>query len=130
MNKTFLIGRLTNDPVLEQNDKYTKCKFTLAINRMKEGADYISCVAWNKTAEAIGKYLHKGNQTAIEGHIQTGSYDAQDGTKRYTTDVIVENITFIGNNEKIKEEPEDDLFKGKYSLKADEIEIEDKDLPF
>lgn len=139
MNKVVIIGRLTNDPILEQNDKYTKVKFTLAVNRMKEGVDYISCVAWNKTAEAIGKYLHKGNQTAIEGRIQTGSYDAQDGTKRYTTDVIVENITFISNNTPVAGDKEKDIVKQETddpwkdmgnTINVDEIELDDNSLPF
>lgn len=99
MNKVFLIGRLTNDPELRENDKYKQCKFTLAVNRLKEGADFINCIAWGNTAELISKYFNKGSQLALEGRINTGSYE-KDGKKIYTTDVIVENITFIGNKEK------------------------------
>ena len=127
MNNVVIIGRLTSDP--EQNEKYTQCKFTLAVNRLKEGADFISCIAWNKQAELISKYLHKGNQVAIEGRIQTGSYE-KDGVKHYTTDVIVQSLNFIGSNEKVVEKEEDDLFKGKSSIKTDEIELSEDDYPF
>ena len=129
MNNVVLIGRLTSDPELKQNEKYTQCKFTLAVNRLKEGADFISCIAWNKQAELINKYLHKGNQVAIEGRIQTGSYE-KDGVKHYTTDVIVQSLNFIGSNEKVIEEDDDDIFKGKSSVKTDEIELSSDDYPF
>lgn len=129
MNNVILIGRLTSDPELKQNEKYTQCKFTLAVNRLKEGADFISCIAWNKQAELINKYLHKGNQVAIEGRIQTGSYE-KDGVKHCTTDVIVQNLNFIGSNEKVVEKEENDIFKGKSSIKTDEIELSSDDYPF
>lgn len=129
MNNVILIGRLTSDPELKQNEKYTQCKFTLAVNRLKEGADFISCIAWNKQAELISKYLHKGNQVAIEGRIQTGSYE-KDGVKHCTTDVIVQNLNFIGSNEKVVEKEENDIFKGKSSIKTDEIELSSDDYPF
>lgn len=124
MNIVMLIGRLCNDPELKQNEKYTQCKFTLAVNRIKEGTDFINCIAWNKQAEAISKYLKKGSQVAIEGRIQTGSYEGKNG-KVYTTDVIVQNLNFIGTKEK-----EDDIFKGKSSVKTDEIELAEEDYPF
>ena len=100
MNKVALLGRLTRDPEL----RYTAgngtavCKFTLAVNRQfkKDEADFISCVSFGKSAETISQYLLKGSQIAIGGRIQTGSYDAQDGTKRYTTDVVVESFEFVG----------------------------------
>ena len=100
MNKVVLIGRLTADPNLSYaaGTGTAVCRFTLAVNRLfKRGkTDFIRCVAFNKTAETIERYLTKGRQVAIAGRIQTGSYDAQDGTKRYTTDVAVESFDFIG----------------------------------
>lgn len=126
MNLVVIIGRLTSDPELKQNEKYTQCKFTLAVNRIKEGTDFINCIAWNKQAELISKYLKKGSQVAIEGRIQTGSYEGKNG-KVYTTDVIVQNLNFIGTKEK---EEEDDIFKGKSSVKTDEIELSEEDYPF
>ena len=102
MNKVVLIGRLTKDPELRYaaGSGTAVTRFTIAVNRQfkKDEADFISCVAWNKTAETIAKYFTKGRPIAIVGHMQTGSYDAQDGTKRYTTDVAVESFEFIGSN--------------------------------
>ena len=102
MNKVVLIGRLTKDPELRYaaGSGTAVTRFTIAVNRQfkKDEADFISCVAWNKTAETIAKYFTKGRPIAIVGHMQTGSYDAQDGTKKYTTDVAVESFEFVGSN--------------------------------
>lgn len=102
MNKAILLGRLTKDPEI----KYTQsgkavASFTLAIDRRKgangeKQADFISCVAWEKTAETIGNYCGRGQQIAIEGRIQSRSYDAQDGSKRYVTEVVVQSMEFCG----------------------------------
>lgn len=102
MNKVVLIGRLTKDPELRYaaGSGTAVTRFTIAVNRQfkKDEADFINCVAWNKTAETIAQYFTKGRLIAIVGHMQTGSYDAQDGTKRYTTDVAVESFEFVGSN--------------------------------
>ena len=102
MNKVILIGRLTKDPELRYaaGSGTAVCKFTLAITRQfkKDETDFIRCVAFNKAAENITQYITKGRQLAVTGSIRTGSYDAQDGTKRYTTDVMVESFEFIGSN--------------------------------
>ena len=100
MNHWVGIGRLTRDP----NVKYTQsgkayASFTLAIDRRKSGddkqqADFIQCVAWEKMAEVISQYVSKGQKIAVEGRIQTRSYDAQDGTKRYVTEVVVQSMEF------------------------------------
>ncbi|WP_195618416.1 single-stranded DNA-binding protein [Clostridium paraputrificum] len=102
MNKVVLIGRLTKDPDLRYaaGSGMAVSRFTVAVNRRKkeDGADFINCVSFGKTAETISQYLTKGRQIAVIGSIRTGSYDAQDGTKRYTTDVAVESFEFIGSN--------------------------------
>lgn len=102
MNKVILIGRLTKDPELSYaaGSGVAVARFTLAVTRpfKRDEADFINCVAFNKTAETIGQYLAKGRQIAVTGNIRTGSYDAKDGTKRYTTDVVVETFEFIGTN--------------------------------
>ena len=101
MNKVILIGRLTKDPELRYaaGSGTAVCRFTVAINRQfkKDETDFINCVAFGKTGETITQYLTKGRQIAVTGSIRTGSYDAQDGTKRYTTDVAVESFEFIGS---------------------------------
>lgn len=99
MNCVQLIGRLTADPMLIYSQSQTAiCRFTLAIDRMKkeDGADFIRCVAFGKTAENVDRYLAKGRQAAVSGRIQTGSYTDKEGRKVYTTDVIAERVEFIG----------------------------------
>ena len=102
MNKVFLIGRLARDPELRYTGNNTPvATFSLAVNRPftnqngEREADFINCVAWRKQAENIAKYCTKGTQVAVEGRIQTRSYDAQDGSKRYVTEVIADNVTFL-----------------------------------
>lgn len=112
MNQVVLIGRLTRDPELRYGagTNFATCRFTLAVDRNlsrekrqemesqnKPTADFISCVAFGKTAELIANYMSKGRQLAISGRIQTGSYQAQDGSTRYTTDVVCDRMEFIGS---------------------------------
>ena len=101
MNKVILLGRLTKDPDIRysQGEKQTAIgRYTLAVDRrFKQGdqtADFISCVAFGKSAEFAEKYLHKGTKIAVSGRIQTGSYTNKDGQKVYTTEVIVEDQEF------------------------------------
>lgn len=100
MNHWVGIGRLTRDPNVKYTQSGKACaKFTLAIDRRKSGddkqqADFIQCVAWEKTAEVISQYTAKGRKIAVEGRIQTRSYDANDGTKRYVTEVVVQSMEF------------------------------------
>lgn len=110
MNRAVLIGRLASKPELRYTSSNVPVsKFTIAVNRRpkKDGtreADFINCIAWKSTAETITKYFDKGSQIGIEGRIQTGSYDDKDGKKVYTTDVIVEEITFLDKKESNKKE--------------------------
>ena len=94
------IGRLTRDPEVwyTQSGK-AYASFTLAIDRRRSGdgnqqADFIQCVAWEKIAEIISQYCTKGKKIAVEGRIQTRSYEANDGTKRYVTEVVVQSMEF------------------------------------
>lgn len=99
MNKVVLMGRLTKDPELRFAAGSGKgvCRFTVAINRQfkRDESDFINCVAFGKPGETISEHFAKGNRIALTGNIRTGSYEAQDGTKRYTTDVVVESFEFI-----------------------------------
>ena len=105
MNKVILVGRLTRDPDIRysQNGDNSQAiaRYTLAVDRRfrrqdgEQSADFISCVAFGRSAEFAEKYLHQGTKIAIDGRIQTGSYIKQDGTKVYTTDVVVENQEFV-----------------------------------
>jgi len=104
MNRVVLVGRLTKDPeVRALPTGNSVATFTLAINRNfknKEGnidADFINISVFGRQAENVGKYVSKGSQIGIEGRIQSRSYDAQDGTKRYVTDVVADNVEFMGS---------------------------------
>lgn len=104
MNKVTLLGRLTKDvEVRYTNSNMAIAAFTLAVPRQykKEGedrqCDFITCKAFSKSAEFIQKYFSKGSMLGIVGRIQTGSYDKDDGTRVYTTDVIVEETHFAGS---------------------------------
>ena len=103
MNKVILLGRLTRDPEVrytQGNEPMAVARYSLAVDRQgkkdenKQNADFISCVAFGKRGEFAEKYLHKGTKIAVCGRLQTGSYTAQDGTKRYTTDVVVDEHSF------------------------------------
>jgi single-strand DNA-binding protein len=103
MNAVQLIGRLTKDPETRYSPNQTAVtRFTLAVNRQgkDKGADFIPIVVFGSTAEVCEKYLNKGRQVGIEGRIQTGSYEKQDGTKVYTTDVIAQRVHFINDGTK------------------------------
>ncbi len=102
MNKVVLMGRLTRDPEV----RYTPtgrvvCQFTLAIDRTftnqdgQREADFIPVVVWGKQAERLGNTVTKGQRLLVEGSIQTSSYIAKDGTKRYTTEVIADRSEYI-----------------------------------
>lgn len=103
MNKVFLIGRLTKDPEL----RFTSGKglavttFGLAVDRNYKGqggerqVDFINIVAWRKLAEHIANYVSKGRLVAVSGAIQTRKYQAQDGSNRYVTEVVAEEVKFL-----------------------------------
>lgn len=102
MNKVILIGNLTKDPELATtNSGISVCRFTLAVSRAysnSEGereTDFLNVVVWRGKAENCNKYLKKGSKCAVVGNIQTRSYDAQDGTKRYVTEIVAEDVEFI-----------------------------------
>lgn len=99
MNKTILCGRLTADPEVRYAGETAIARFTLAVDRRfkrdnEPSADFITCVAFGKTAEFIEKYVAKGTKLIVSGRIQTGSYTNKDGQKVYTTDVVVEEAEF------------------------------------
>lgn len=104
MNKVMLIGRLTRDPESRMTQSSMEvARFSIAaqndfVNKNGEReAEFINCVAFNKLAGTINRFCKKGTALAIQGRIRNSSYDAQDGTKRYTTDVVVEQIEFVGS---------------------------------
>lgn len=100
MNIVSIVGRICNDVSLTQAGETQVTRITVAVDRRfkrenDQNADFISCVAFGKTAEFINKYFAKGQRIGLTGRIQTGSYTNKDGQKVYTTDVVVENCEFV-----------------------------------
>ena len=100
MNRVLLIGRLTKDVELRKTASGTSVvSFFVAVNRrVASGAepqtDFVNCVAWNKTAELMAQYLHKGSLIGVEGRIQTRNYD-KEGTRIYVTEVVADSVQFL-----------------------------------
>lgn len=158
MNKVFLIGRLTRDPELRYTaSNVAVTTFSIAVDRNfsnasgEREADFINIVVWRKQAENVKNYIHKGSQIAIDGRIQSRSYDDTDGKKRYVTEVIADNVQFLdsrnsgnqANNSSLNSnEPTPYDFQSQSEPKISEvkndpfadfgnnIEISDDDLPF
>lgn len=107
MNKVILVGRLTRDPEVKNTTTgKTVATFTLAVDRRfknKDGqkeADFVPIVVWGKQAEFAGQYLSKGSQIGVSGRLQVRSYDAQDGQRRYVTEVVADEINFLSSSKK------------------------------
>lgn len=145
MNKVVLIGRLTKDPDLRfaAGSGTAVTRFTLAINRpfTKDQSDFINCIAFGKQGEAIAQYVTKGRKLALQGSIQTGSYDAKDGTRRYTTDVVVQEFEFIDsskNNQNVSNNNSNEFnntsnnsgFNNSSFGSDDMMPIDNRDIPF
>lgn len=103
LNCAVVMGRLTADPEVRQTPSgVSVCRFTLAVERQyaKQGeerqADFIDILAWRATAEFVGKYFQKGSMIAVQGSIQTGSYE-KDGIKRRTFEIVADNVSFCGS---------------------------------
>lgn len=97
MNNVSLIGRLTKDVEERRTQNGTPvASFTLAVDRRKkeDGADFINCIAWNKAAETIAKYVHKGDLFGVTGYIQTRNYE-KDGRMNYVTEVVITSFQFL-----------------------------------
>ena len=143
MNRVELVGRLTRDPEMRMSQSgMGVVRFSVAVNRTRkvEGqpdADFINCVAFGKTAEFMEKYIKKGYLVSVEGRIQTGSYENQQGQKVYTTDVICDSVqnyqprnsapsTFDGGRS--NDVSHEDSFSS--SDFANTLDISSDDLPF
>ena len=104
MNKAILVGNLTRDPETRTvASGAVMCQFTIAVNRRyvnQQGvreADFIPIVTWRQLAERCARYLSKGRKVAVEGMIQVRSYDAQDGSKRYVTEIVADDVEFLSS---------------------------------
>ncbi len=104
MNKCMFIGNLTRDPESGTTASgVSYCRFSIAVNRTysnangEREADFINIVTWRGLADNCSKYLSKGRKVAVCGQLQTRSYDAQDGSKRYSTEIVAEDVEFINS---------------------------------
>lgn len=147
MNKAILVGNLTRDPEVRNTPSGVSCTtFTVACNRRfvnQQGvreADFINCVAWRQNADFVARYLTKGSKVAVEGSIQTRSYDAQDGTKRHVTEIVVDSVESVGSRGEAPR-PRDEAplppvppagnpGAGSGSAPGGFTEVEDDELPF
>ena len=144
MNRVILIGNLASDPESRTTQSgIAQCSFRLAVQRRFKGqngekeTDFLPIVCWRHTAEFAQKYLAKGRKVAVEGSIQTRSYDAQDGSKRYVTEVIADNVEAVGGREEGAQSAQND-HKAQKAQKAQSekqgqagfVEVDDDELPF
>ena len=153
MNKVFLIGRLTRDPELRYTGSNTAvATFSLAVNRNftnasgEREADFINIVVWRKQAENVKKYVTKGSLIAVEGRIQTGSYE-KDGQRVYTTDVVADNVQFLESKAQSQNRVDNDVTPSDFAFNnnstqttdmseevfadfGDSVEISDDDIAF
>ncbi len=138
MNRVFLIGNLTKDPeVTTTTNDVVNCKFSVAVTRRYNSAgggkdtDFFTIVCWRGLAENCGKYLRKGSKVGICGSIQNKNYETSDGVKRYSTEIVADEVQFLSSRnetDEVNELPEVSVSK---SAKKVELKpIEDEDLPF
>lgn len=124
-----MIGRLVADPEIRSTQSGTAvAQYRLAVDRRRkqdgqQQADFFNCVAWDKGAEFVSRYLTKGMKIAVEGHLQSRSYDAQDGSKRYVTEVVVESHEFCESRAS-GNAPAQTASNGGFT------EVDDEELPF
>ncbi len=104
MNKVILIGNLTKDPELATtNSGVAVCRFSIAVQRRFQNADgereadFFNIVVWRAAGENCAKFLKKGSKCAVVGRLQNSSYEAQDGSKRYTTEIVADEVEFLGS---------------------------------
>lgn len=140
MNKAVVIGNLTNEPDMRATlSGISVCTFTVAVNRRvsrdaqgQKEADFIPIVTWRGLADNCFKYLHKGSKAAVTGSIQTRSYDAQDGTRRYVTEILADEVEFLSaaNNGAAAVRTQTEQYGSAEQYSADLQPAEENDLPF
>ena len=139
MNKVILIGNLASDPESRTTQSgIVQCSFRIAVQRRFKGAngeretDFLPVVCWRQTAEFAQRYLAKGRKVAVEGSIQTRSYDAQDGSKRYVTEIIADSVEAVGGREDGAQNAQNERSTQKHAQNhQDEFtEVDDDELPF
>ena len=155
INRVVLVGRLTKDPELRYTPSgVAMARFTLAVNRMfkdtngEQQADFVNIIVWRKQAENTANFLKKGSLAGVEGRIQTGSYEGQDGKRVYTTDVVADSVQFLEpkngqanqnngatgqpqtNNQQSNQSNYTKVDEDPFSNSSGPVEVTDDDLPF
>jgi single-strand DNA-binding protein len=143
MNKAILIGNLAADPESRTTSGgIAQCTFRLAVQRRHANAsgvreaDFLTIVCWRQLAELCQRYLLKGRRVAVEGSIQTRSYDAQDGSKRYVTEIVAESVEFLSSSQEGAQKPSESagsIAEHAEPVKAEQVgftEVDDAELPF
>ena len=152
MNNVILVGRLTRDPELRTTPNgIATCQIGLAVNGIPNSngertTDFINVTVWRRQAENVAKYCTKGSQVGVSGRIHTRSYDAQDGSKRYVTEIVADNITFLGSSNRGSSQysdpmpdyntvsqqpiPTTDITDDPFKDFGSEVVLSDDDLPF
>lgn len=140
MNKAVIIGNLTNEPDMRATlSGISVCTFTVAVNRRasrdaqgQKETDFIPIVTWRGLADNCFKYLHKGSKAAVTGSIQTRSYETQDGSKRYVTEVVADEVEFLSTagNGTAAASPQAEQYGSAEQYGADLQPVEEDELPF
>lgn len=141
MNKVILVGNLTKDPELvTTNNGISLCRFTLAVQRRfttsdgEREADFINIVVWRAQADNCYKYLKKGSKAGVVGTLQTRAYDGNDGTRKYATEVVAEEVEFLASKGATSSEEAEAPTGSKSTGKNDVVNkfepIDDDNLPF
>jgi len=147
INQVVLVGRITAQPEVRYTSNQTAtCTFSLAVDRNvasqngERTADFITCVAWRQQAEFLGKYVQKGNIVGITGRIQTRSYQAQDGSNRYVTEIVCDSVRNLSprsdNNQQMNSQEDNNNYQPRQKeetsqpTKFAKSDVADEDLPF
>lgn len=131
MNKIILIGNMVADPETRTTQAGgTQCTFRIAVQRRfpdkqtgKRESDFFTVLCWGKLAEFVSKYMTKGRKAAVEGSVQMRSYEASDGSKRYVTEVIADNVEFCDSKS-------EGVQSGAQAAQGGFAEVDDEELPF
>lgn len=139
LNKVFLLGNLTRDPELRHTAQGTSvANFSIAVNRNYKGSDgefkretnFFTIVVWGKAGENCSKYLAKGRPVLVEGRLQNRSYETSDGQKRTVTEIVADNVQFLGSRSDSQSEAQDPGYVSEYSPGYADSDIDDGDVPF
>lgn len=125
-NKVVLVGRISTDLELKQTSNGKPyCRFNLAVNRMKEGTDFIPVTVWNGQAENLTQYQSKGSQILIEGSISMNNYTDKDGNNRTSFEIMAQNVQYLGAKLKTAEEPSEKPTNDLYEEFGEQVNIDD-----